>query len=212
MGIKSKREKKIAFVVVFSAVTMFLEIAVGIFSNSMALLADGIHMGSHVMAIGLSWGAYILARHLSKKNDSQIDNDRLLSLAAFASGILLLVFALFIIAEAAERFFADTVTIRYGEAMIVAAVGMIVNIICAAVLHERDSHGDYNSRSAYLHVISDALTSIGAIAGLLCAMIWDIVWIDTVVALVCSAVIIRWALKLLYDTGLVLVARNGINR
>lgn len=211
MNVKSKREKKIAFVVVFSSVAMLFEIAVGIFSNSMALLADGIHMGSHVMAIGISWGAYILARRLRDRNDFRIDNDKLLSLAAYTSGILLLVFAVFIIVEAMERFFADTITIRYGEAMIVAAVGMIVNIICAAVLHERDSHGDYNSRSAYLHVIADALTSIGAIIGLWCAMFWNIIWIDAVVALACSVVIIRWAWKLIYDTGLILV-RNMINQ
>lgn len=92
--------------------------------------------------------------------------------------------------------------------MIVAAVGMIVNLVCAFVLHDKHGHDDYNRHSAYLHVVADALTSVGAIFGLVCAMIWNIVWIDTVVALVCSCVIIRWAKNLLLDTGKFLTTKG----
>lgn len=204
---KSQNEKKTAFVVLFSAATMVLEIIFGLFSKSMALLADGIHMGSHVLAIGLSWGAYILVRHLEKKDTHQVDTEKVLSLSAYTSGILLLVFALFILVEAAERFFSPAVEIRYTEAMIVAAIGMVVNIICAFVLHDAHGHQDYNRHSAYLHVLSDALTSLGAIFGLICAMIWNIIWIDTLVAVVCSLVIIRWAKNLLFDTGKALTSQ-----
>lgn len=84
--------------------------------------------------------------------------------------------------------------------MVVAVIGIVVNIICAFILHEKHGEGDYNSHSAYLHVLADALTSLGAIFGLICAMIWNIIWIDTVVALVCSLVIIRWAKRLLTNT------------
>lgn len=189
---------------------MVLEIIFGLFSNSMALLADGIHMGSHVLAIGLSWGAYALVRKLRRKQVNNVDNDKVLSLSAYTSGVLLLIFAVFIIIEAAERFFSNAVVIRYTEAMIVAAIGMVVNIICAFVLHDNNGHKheDYNRHSAYLHVVADALTSLGAIFGLICAMIWDITWIDTLVAVVCSAVIIRWAKNLLFDTGKILTSRN----
>ena len=204
---KSQNEKKTAFVVLFSAATMVLEIIFGLFSKSMALLADGIHMGSHVLAIGLSWGAYILVRHLEKKDTHQVDTEKVLSLSAYTSGILLLVFALFILVEAAERFFSPAVEIRYTEAMIVAAIGMVVNIICAFVLHDAHGHQDYNRHSAYLHVLADALTSLGAIFGLICAMIWNIIWIDTLVAVVCSLVIIRWARNLLFDTGKALTSQ-----
>ena len=204
---KSQNEKKTAFVVLFSAATMVLEIIFGLFSKSMALLADGIHMGSHVLAIGLSWGAYILVRHLEKKDTHQVDTEKVLSLSAYTSGILLLVFALFILVEAAERFFSPAVEIRYTEAMIVAAIGMVVNIICAFVLHDAHGHQDYNRHSAYLHVLADALTSLGAIFGLICAMIWNIIWIDTLVAVVCSLVIIRWAKNLLFDTGKALTSQ-----
>lgn len=205
---KSKEEKKTAFVVFFSAATMVLEIFFGLFSNSMALLADGIHMGSHVLAIGLSWGAYVLVRHLQKKKSNATDSEKVLSLSAYTSGILLLVFALFIVVEAIERFFTPIVEIKYMEAMVVAVVGIVVNIIFAFILHEKHGEGDYNSHSAYLHVLADALTSLGAIFGLVCAMIWNIVWIDTVVALVCSLVIIRWAKRLLTDTGKALTIKQ----
>lgn len=151
---KSKEEKKTAFVVFFSAATMVLEIFFGLFSNSMALLADGIHMGSHVLAIGLSWGAYVLVRHLQKKKNNATDSEKVLSLSAYTSGILLLVFALFIVAEAIERFFTSIVEIKYMEAMVVAVIGIVVNIICAFILHEKHGEGDYNSHSAYLHVLA----------------------------------------------------------
>lgn len=205
---KSKEEKKTAFVVFFSAATMVLEIFFGLFSNPMALLADGIHMGSHVLAIGLSWGAYVLVRHLQKKKNNVTDSEKVLSLSAYTSGILLLLFALFIVVEAIERFFTPIVEIKYMEAMIVAVVGIVVNIICAFILHEKHGEGDYNSHSAYLHVLADALTSLGAIFGLICAMIWNIIWIDTVMALVCSLVIIRWARRLLVDTGKALTIKQ----
>ena len=92
--------------------------------------------------------------------------------------------------------------------MVVAAIGLIVNIICALVLHDKSGHDDYNRHSAYLHVLADALTSIGAIFGLICAMIWNITWIDTIVALICSAVIIRWATRMLFDTSKILTTKE----
>ena len=119
--------------------------------------------------------------------------------------------ALFIIVEAVERFFTPAVEIRYAEAMVVAAIGMVVNIICAIVLHDKHEHEDYNRHSAYLHVLADALTSLGAIFGLVCAMIWNVIWIDTLVALVCSLVIIRWAKNLLFDTGKALTSKLDIH-
>lgn len=100
---KTQDEKKTAFVVLFSAVIMVLEIFFGLFTNSMALLADGIHMGSHVLAIGLSWGAYVLVRRLKRQHADNIDGDKILALSAYTSGILLLLFALFIMVEAIER-------------------------------------------------------------------------------------------------------------
>ena len=154
----------------------------------------------------LSWGAYVLVRHLEKKRVKNIDGEKILSLSAYTSGVLLLIFALFIVIEAVERFFSPVEEIRYAEAMIVAIVGMAVNIVCAFVLHDAHGNEDYNRRSAYLHVLADALTSLGAIFGLICAKIWNIIWIDTAVAFVCSLFILRWAVNLLIDTGKVLTS------
>lgn len=198
----SNKEKQTAFVVIFSAVTMVLEIFFGVITNSMALLADGIHMGSHVLAIGLAWAAYILVRRLEKKDDNPYDTDKILSLSAFASGVLLLIFALFIIVQAVERIMHPAVEISAVDAMIVAVIGLVVNGICAVVLSDHHHHdGDINSHSAFLHVLADALTSIGAIFGLICAMIWNITWVDTAVAFVLSLVIVRWAKGLLWNTA-----------
>ena len=162
----------------------------------------GIHMGSHVMAIGLSWAAYILVRHLEKRVDNPYDTDKVLSLSAFASGVILLVFALFIIVEAIERLTLTDVEISTTEAVTVAVMGLVVNGICALVLNDHHHHdSDINSHSAFLHVMADALTSIGAIFGLICAMIWGITWVDTAVAFILSLVIIRWAKGLLWTTA-----------
>lgn len=213
MGQKNKternnKEQKTAFVVLFSALTMVLEISFGLLTNSMALLADGIHMGTHVLAIGLSWTAYVVVRRLEKKKTTDIDTEKILSLSAYTSGVFLFLSAVFIIAKIADRVFTTQVKIDYTEAMIVAVIGMIVNIICALVLHDKHGHKDYNSHSAYLHVLADALTSVGAIVGLICAMIWDITWIDTLVAAASSLVIIQWAKNLFFDTAKVLVLKN----
>ncbi|MCI6618164.1 MAG: cation diffusion facilitator family transporter [Prevotella sp.] len=198
---KSWGEKRTAFVVVIALVAMALEITIGLYANSMALFADGIHQATHVLVIGLSWGAYILVRRLEARGDRVYDHDKVLGLAAYTSGVLLSVFALFILGQAVHRFTEPEVQIRYVEALVIAGIGLVVSSVCASVLHTSHGEGDYNSRSAYLHVLSDVLTSIGAIIGLLCGMIWNIVWLDAVVALLSALVILRWAWKLLCDTG-----------
>lgn len=200
------KENRTAFVVIFSAITMVLEVLVGLVTNSMALLADGIHMGSHVLAIGLTWATYILVRRLQKRQDNPYNTDRILALSAFTSGILLLIFSVFIVVEAVERALQPNVEIEAMDAMIVAIVGLVVNGICALVLDDHHHHdGDVNSHSAFLHVLADALTSIGAIVGLICAMIWNITWVDTAVAFVLSVVIMKWAKGLLWQTAKTLV-------
>ncbi|MCQ2973950.1 MAG: cation diffusion facilitator family transporter [Bacteroidales bacterium] len=212
----SSVEKRTAFVVIFSAVTMVAEIVFGLSTNSMALLADGIHMGCHVLAIGLSWMTYILVRRLELKPNNPYNKDKILSLSAFTSGILLLIFSIYIIVEAVEKVFAPQGEINAFDAMIVAIIGLVVNGICALVLkeHHHDHHenhehdNDLNRKSAFLHVLSDALTSIGAIFGLIFAMIWNITWVDTAVAFVLSFMIIRWAKDLLTKTAKILVEKE----
>lgn len=188
------------WVVLLTAVTMVVEIFFGLTTKSMALLADGIHMGSHVLAIGLSWVAYIIVRKASSNVKFKGNSDKILSLSGYSSGLMLLIFAIVIMVEAIERLFTP-VEISYKEAILVAIIGLVVNIASAFLLHHDHEHTDHNIRAAYLHVIADALTSVSAILGLTAAMIWDIPFIDTIAALISSFVIVKWSIGLLKDSG-----------
>lgn len=188
------------WVVMLTAITMVLEIIFGLTTKSMALLADGIHMGSHVLAIGLSWLAYVVVRKVSKSEKFTGNTGKILSLSGYSSGLILLIFAFVIIVEAVQRF-QNPVEIFYQEAILVASIGLIVNIASAFLLHHDSKHSDHNIRAAYMHVIADALTSVSAIIGLSAAMIWDIPFIDTIAALLSSLVIIKWSIGLLKESG-----------
>jgi cation diffusion facilitator family transporter len=164
-------------------------------------------MGSHVLAIGLSWVAYIIVRKVSKSEKFTGNSDKILSLSGYSSGLMLLIFAVVIMVEAIQRFY-NPVDIVYKEAILVAIIGLLVNIASAFILHHKHEHSDHNIRAAYLHVIADALTSVSAILGLTAAMIWDIPFIDTIAALLSSLVIIKWSVGLLKDSGKVLLDIN----
>ena len=159
-----RHESKTRWVVFLTAITMVIEIAFGLITNSMALLADGIHMASHVLAIGLSWIAYIFVRKLSDDDKFTGNTEKILSLSGFSSGLMLLIFAIVIMVEAVERFF-NPLEIIYMEAIMIAIIGLVVNIASAFILHHEHEHSDHNIRAAYLHVIADALTSLSAILG-----------------------------------------------
>lgn len=204
---RTSQEKRTAFVVIFTFVMMLAEVVVGLLSHSMALFADGVHMGSHVLVIGLNWAAYVLVRRLENKGTTQYDSDKILNLSAFTSGIFLILMAVFIIVEAIERLTSNEGILNYGFVLSTAIVGLIANTISASVLHGHHGTTDYNSHAAYLHVLSDALTEIGAIIGLLCAMFWNITWIDSLVAVVSAIVVLRWAKRLLCPTGRALTKR-----
>ncbi|ANR74113.1 cation transporter [Prevotella scopos JCM 17725] len=198
---RSSQEKRTAFVVVFAFCVMLAEIIVGLSSHSMALFADGVHMGSHVLVIGLNWAAYVLVRSLQNKRATHYDTEKVLNLAAFTSGIFLVLTAIFIIVEAVERFSTHEEIFNYELALLTAGIGLLANTISVSVLHGHHGTADYNSHAAYLHVLSDALTEIGAIIGILCAMFWHITWIDSAVAVISALVVLRWAKRLLWDTG-----------
>lgn len=193
-------EDKTLLVVILTAITMVVEIFFGLVTKSMALLADGIHMGSHVLAIGLSWLAYVFVRRVNKNTLFNGNSTKILSLSGYTSGLLLLIFAIAILVQAVERFY-QPVEINYSDAIIVAVIGLVVNILSAVILHHDHSHSDHNIRAAYLHVIADALTSVTAIIGLLAAKIWGISYLDTIAAILSSFVIIKWSIGLLKDSG-----------
>jgi len=193
-----KHEAKTLWVVLLTSATMVVEIIYGLTTKSMALLADGIHMASHVLAIGLSWLAYVIVRRVSKNEKFTGNSDKILSLSGYSSGFMLLIFAIVIMVEAIQRLY-NPVDIVYKEAILVAIIGLVVNVASAFLLYHEHEHSDHNIRAAYLHVIADTLTSLSAILGLTAAMIWDILFIDTIAAIISSLVIIKWSVGLLKD-------------
>lgn len=201
---KATAERRTAFVVVFTFVVMLAELSVGTLSHSMALTADGVHMGAHVVVLGINWAAYVLVRHLQRKDNRRYDRGRILNLSAWTSGIFLLLMALFIIVETAERLFHPAAEIATAQALAVAAVGLVANLVCAWALHGH--HQDLNSRAAYLHILSDVLTEVGAIVGIVCAWLWQVTFVDSAVALIAAVVVVRWAVRLLAATGKALAA------
>jgi len=197
-------EQRTLWVVILTAATMVVEIIFGLSTHSMALLSDGIHMGSHVLAIGLSWLAYVAVRKLTKNNTFKGNPSKILSLSGYSSGLMLLIFALVIMVEAIKRLY-NPMDINFRDAIIIAIIGLAVNIMSAILLHHKYEQSDHNIRAAYLHVIADAFTSVTAIAGLIAAMIWGVIWVDACVAIISSIVIIRWAVNLIIDSGRVLI-------
>lgn len=200
-----KNKRRTGWVVILTAVTMAVEVVAGWLTGSMALLADGIHMGSHVLAIGLSWAAYVLVERLSANPSFTGSKDKVLTLSGYTSGLILLIFAAMIIAGAVGRFINPRI-IEYREAIMIAFIGLGVNILSAFLLHHDHEEADNNIRAAYLHVLADAITSVAAILGLVTAMIWGLPYVDAIAALISSAVIIRWSLGLLRDSGRELIA------
>jgi cobalt-zinc-cadmium efflux system protein len=197
-------ERKTRIVVLLTAITMAVEIFFGLRTNSMALLADGIHMGSHVLAIGLSWIAYIVVRRVRTNEKFTGDSNKILSLTGYSSGLILLIFSFVILVEAIQRIITPF-EIQFREAIMIAVLGLGVNIASAFILHHEKEESDHNIRAAYLHVMADAFTSITAIIGLIAALIWDIVWFDALGGILSSFVIIKWSVSLMKDSGRVLL-------
>jgi len=205
-----------------TAVMMIVEVAAGLLSGSMALLADGLHMAAHTAALGISVAAYVFARRHARNRRFSFGTGKVNALGGFTGGVLLTVFSLMMAWESVERLF-DPVRIAYNEAIVVSVVGLIVNAVSAVILshssqgcagHDHDSgtdgsvdsHApDLNLRSAYLHVIADTLTSLAAIAGLLAGKYFGLAWVDPAVGVAGSIVVARWSAGLLKSTGGVLL-------
>ena len=146
---KHEHENSTMLVVILTAITMAVEIVFGLTTKSMALLADGIHMGSHVLAIGLCWVAYIFVRRVAKSENFTGNSEKILSLSGYSSGLILLMFAIVIMVEASVRFY-HPVVINYREAIMVAIIGLVVNVVSAFLLHHDHEQSDHNIRAAYL--------------------------------------------------------------
>lgn len=218
------------WVILISFVTMVVEIVYGFLTGSMALLADGWHMASHVLALMITYLAYRLACHPKWASKFNFGGGKIIPLGGYTSSLILLVVALTMSYESFERWM-DPRPIQYNEAIIVCIIGLLVNFLCAFILHGHDhvhshghghshSHGhncnhdhghehkhaqahhvDHNMRGAYLHILADALTSIGALIALTLGKWqgWD--FLDPLIGGIASIVILKWAFGLIRDTG-----------
>lgn len=195
-----EHEKRTRWVVYLTAATMAVEIIFGYWTGSMALLADGYHMASHVFALGLSWIAYIIARKYSESERCSFEKNKLLALSGFTSAIILLVIAVIMAIESVDRFF-NPVEIKFGEAIFVAVIGLAVNLLSAVFLHHGHEHHDHNIRSAYLHVLADGLTSLTAIIALTAGMFYNLYSLDSISGIISSLVITKWSYGLIKGSG-----------
>ena len=211
--------RRTRWVVALTAGMMALEIVAGYSTGSMALLADGFHMATHAGALGVAALAYSYARRHAQDRRFTFGTGKIGDLAGFATALVLALVALGIGTESVDRLLSP-VSVHYAEAIWIAILGLIVNIASVFLLghghgdghdhhddhgHDHGHHHDNNLRSAYFHVLADALTSVLAIVALLTGLYLGWRWMDPFMGIVGAIVIARWSWGLLRDTGLVLV-------
>ena len=214
-------ERRTRQVMWLTATMMAVEIVGGSLLNSMALLADGWHMSSHALALGVSAGAYTMSRRFASDPRFAFGTWKIEVLGGYTSAVFLMGVAAYMGIESATRL-VHPAPIRFNEAIPIAGVGLVVNIVSAWLLsvggHEHRDHGpaaspggshhhhhDLNLRSAYVHVVADAATSILAITALVCGKYFGIVWLDPVMGLAGTALVGSWAWSLLRSSGRVLL-------
>lgn len=219
----SVAEKRTRIVIAITAVMMIIEIIGGSVFNSMALLADGWHMSTHVAAFLITALAYSLSRRYRNNPQYSFGTGKIGVLGGFASAVVLFGVAFLMALESIERFFSP-VAIQFNEAIGIAVLGLIVNLVCAFLFqgghehhhhhghdHHHHHHGhdhDLNLRAAYLHVLADAFTSVTAIVALSFGKFFAWNWLDPVMGLVGSAVVSVWAYGLIRQTSAILLDRT----
>ncbi|WP_195812374.1 CDF family Co(II)/Ni(II) efflux transporter DmeF [Xylophilus rhododendri] len=226
-------KRNTAWAVALTAAMMVVEIAGGWVFNSMALLADGWHMSSHALALGLAVAAYAAARRLQGDSRFAFGTWKIEVLGGYTSAILLLMVGALMLFQSVERLIAPS-PVHYDQAIAIAVVGLAVNLVCAWLLrdghqhhhhhhhhghdhhhHDHHAHGhdhghangheDLNLRAAYLHVVADAATSVLAIVALVAGKFWGWVWMDPLMGILGAGLVAVWAFGLLRQTGRVLL-------
>ena len=218
-------EKRTLIIIFITVLAMFAEIFYGYTTNSMALLADGYHMGVHALSFGITYAAYFISRKFADRGLSRKSSDKVCVLAGYTSSIFLGITGIWIIVEGIKKFFGHE-EIRFNEALIVASIGLFVNVISVFILgeehhhldvagishketetlHNREvEHEDYNFKSAYYHILSDILTSVFAVISLIFCKYFSIAILDPIVGTIGGILILKWAVGLLKKTSFILI-------
>lgn len=242
-GVFLANEQKTKWVTIITLLTMFVEIGVGYWSGSMALLADGWHMASHTLALSLSLVVYYLYRHPKFRSSFTFGGGKILSLGGYTSALFLILIAISMIYESSLHFSGQKI-IQYDEALIVAAIGLVVNLICAMILHQgadiekhpepkshvhgencnhnrlapahshshSHSHAhDHNHESAYIHILTDALTSVFAIGALLLGKWKGWTWLDPAAGILGGVIVLKWSFGLIRQSGMDLLDAHDVS-
>ncbi len=218
MAYNHQGERMAYYVLLLTAVTMVVEITAGTLFGSMALLADGWHMGTHVAAFLITIFAYRYARTHADNPAYAFGTGKVGVLGGFASAVALAVVALMMLLESLQRII-EPQSIQFNEAIMVAVIGLIVNVVSVFLLkddhhhhhhhdhehHHGHHHHDHNLKAAYMHVIADAFTSLLAIVALLAGKYYGWNWMDPVMGIVGAIIITRWAYGLLSETSPILL-------
>lgn len=223
---KRRGESRTLIVIAITSIMMVVEVVAGVVFGSMALLADGLHMASHTVALGINAYAYIYARHHAHDERFSFGTGKVNTLGGFTGAVLLAGFALVMVWESIERLISP-ISIAYNQAILVAFIGLLVNgasIFILGVHHhdhdhdhehshthgdEKHDHHDHNLISAYLHVLADALTSLFAIFALLAAKYFGFIWADPMMGIIGAALVARWSIGLLGSTTRILLDHEG---
>lgn len=220
--LKRPGERRTLLVIALTGTMMVVEVIAGVLTGSMALLADGLHMASHTAALSLNALAYVYARRQAHNAAFSFGVGKVNALGGFTGAVLLALFALLMAGESVDRLLHPTVII-VDQAILVAGLGLLVNGASVVILqvdddqdplhidddHHHAPHHDHNLKSAYLHVLADALTSLLAIVALLSAKYFGLTWMDPVMGIVGAILVTRWSMGLLRTTSGTLLDKQG---
>ncbi len=202
--INDENAKKTLAVIIITILTMIAEIVFGHLSNSMALLSDGWHMGTHALALSVTFVAVVMIKKFQNSEIFPNGVGKISPFAGFISALFLGVTGIFVLIESTMRFF-NPLEIGFNTAILVAIIGLVVNGVCLLVMHSKGSEKDYNYKAAYLHILTDALTSIFAIVALLAGKYFGLYFLDPVMGVLGGWLILRWSICLIKDTSVILL-------
>lgn len=193
------KKKKTGWVLVISGVAMILEILFGHLIHSMALLSNGWHMSTHIIFIGISWLVYQYVM-VKNKNGVEQDTARILAYVGFVNALIVAFVAVKVGVESIGRY-GNPVEIKYDQAILVAFLGGMVNVLSAKILHHDEAHSDYNLKATYLHLIADVLTAVLTLVALLAGLYFHYPKADAIVGVLGALVIFYWAMNIILHSG-----------